>query len=272
MTILSIGQMTALDVDVLKYIDIAASVGCQKVSLMVQPPGQGSHWPVTNHENLQAVKQKLADSGLGVLNAECFMLVPGVDVAVYQPALDLAAELHALGVTALIYDPDIERASNNLSRLCEMAQAKGLRVNIEFMPLAPVCRSLTETVSFIKGLGQPNLGVAIDLLHLIRSGGTVEEVAATPPELISYVQICDSADTSVNSNYGEEAAANRLPPGKGGFPVTAFLQALPAGTPVEIEVPMPGEGSNDSSGKQSAKVRVQAIAAATKNELEKAGL
>lgn len=268
MTVLSIGQMTSLDVGVLEHIEIAAKVGCNQVSLVVQPPGQGSHWPVTNSENLQAVKQKLADTGLGVLNAECFMLVPGVDVAVYQPALDLAAELQAQGITALIYNPDLEQATAQLKSLCEMAHASGLRVNIEFMPLAPVCRSLNETVSFIKELNQPNLGIAVDLLHLVRSGGTIDDVIAAPAELISYAQICDSADLSVNNDYGEEAAANRLPPGEGDFPLTAFLQALPAGTPVEIEVPM----SKQRSGEMNAKERIEAIAAATKTELTKAGL
>jgi len=263
MTILSIGQLTALDARLTEYIDIAASAGCQKVSLMVQSAGPNWNWQLTTRDNLQDVKQKLAETGLGVLNAECFMLVPGVNVDDYRPALELAAELKASGVTVLIYDPDKSQAMENLGRFCELAQQHDLRVNIEFMPLGSLCRDLGEAVSLVEELQQPNVGIAIDLLHLIRSGGTPEDVAAVPPGLISYVQICDSEDLTVNSNYAEEAASNRLAPGQGQLPIKAFLQALPAGTPVEIEVPQP----------QVVPVtqRVMQIVAATRTELQKAG-
>lgn len=264
MTILSIGQLTALEAGLIEYIELAASAGCQKVSLMVQSAGPNWDWQLATRKNLGDLKQKLADTGLGVLNAECFMLVPGVNVEDYRPALELAAELEANGVTVLIYDPDKNQVMDNLAKFCELARQEGLRANIEFMPLGALCRTLGETVSMIQELQQPNIGIAIDLLHLIRSGGTPEDIAAAPPGLISYAQLCDSEDLAAHNNYAEEAATSRLAPGQGKFPIKAFLQALPPGTPVEIEVPQPGV--------VPVTRRVEQIVAATRAELRKAGL
>ncbi len=260
---LSLGQMSALDVDVLEYIDIAAGSGCEMVSLMVRPPAQGSGWPLTARENLATVRAKLRDSGLSVLNSECFMLTPATNVQDFRSALDVAGQLGAKGVTALLYDPDPVRVSENLLQLNEIAARSGLRLNIEFMPLAPLCHTLLETVEFIEQLQQPNLGIAIDLLHLVRSGGTLEDVAATPVELISYVQVCDSVDASTHSDYAEEAGAQRLAPGEGLFPVVDFLRVLPEGVPVEIEVPQ-------LPGPEPAKERITRIVKATQTIIEAA--
>lgn len=264
MTILSIGQLTALDAGLIEYIELAASAGCQKVSLMVQSAGPDWDWQLATGKNLGELKRKLADTGMGVLNAECFMLVPGVNVEDYRPALELAAELEADGVTVLVYDPDKNQLMENLAKFCELARQEGLRVNIEFMPLGAFCHTLGEAVDMIQELQQSNVGIAIDLLHLIRSGGTPGDIAAAPSGLISYAQICDSEDLTANNNYAAEAATSRLAPGQGKFPIKAFLQALPPGTPIEIEVPQPDD--------VPVARRVEQIVAATRAELRKAGV
>ncbi len=57
--------------------------------------------------------------------------------------------------------------------------------------------------------------------------------------LIVHAQLCNVADLSVTTDYAEEAAGNRLTPGDGVFPLAAFLRALPADIPLELEVPQP---------------------------------
>ena len=262
MTTLSLGQMTALDVSPTEYIDIAAGAGCQQVSLMVRPPSPQSPVPTVTADNIAAVEERLAATGLEVLNAECFMLTPQTDVRDFASAMALGQRLHARGVTVLTYDNDEARVVKNLSQLCAMARDLGLRVNLEFMPLAPICKNLQQAQDLIKKVGASNLGIGVDFLHLVRAGNTAAELAEVPDELIYYAQICDSEDLEVSEDYALEAGSSRLSPGAGKFPLAALLSALPDGTPVEIEVPQgPGE---------PAAQRVKNIADDTRRQLDKA--
>lgn len=261
---LGLGQLTAIDVDPVEYIAIAAETGCQTVSLFVSQLGTQGRFPLTTRDNSDAVKEQLRATGIQVANVECFMLVPNVDVELFRPALKLGAELGARGATALLYDKDEARVINNLSRLCQMAEEVGLRINIEFMPLAPNWKTIQHATELIQKVGKPNLGLCVDLLHLIRSGGTPADVAATDPKLIYCAQLCDSMDLSVTHDYAMEAGVERLTPGEGKFPVQEFLKALPAGTPIELEVPQLPE--------RPARQRVKDIVAATRRQIERAGI
>ncbi len=260
MVSVGLGQLTAIDVSPVEYISIAAEAGCQAVSLFVQQPGGQGKFPLTSRDNLDAVQQRLRATGLQVASVECFMLVPNVDVETWRPALALGAELGAKGATALLYDGDEARVIRNLSRLCQLAEEVGLRINVEFMPLAPTGKTVHTAAELIRKVGAPNLGLCIDLLHLIRSGGTPADVAAIDPNLIYCVQLCDSMDLSVTTDYAREAGAERLAPGEGKFPVQAFLKALPAGTLIELEVPQPAD--------RPASDRVERIVLAARRQID----
>ena len=57
-----------------------------------------------------------------------------------------------------------------------------------------------------------------------------------PAELFGYAQICDGPDLVARADYWDEVF-ERMVPGEGVFPLAAFLDALPATTPVDVEVP-----------------------------------
>ncbi len=73
-------------------------------------------------------------------------------------------------------------------------------------------------------------------------------------------QICDSVDPGASQDYAAEAAANRLAPGEGTFPIRAFLQSLPSTATLEIEVPQPPD--------RPAMDRVKAIVAASRRQIK----
>jgi sugar phosphate isomerase/epimerase len=264
MTNLGLGQLTAVEVGPLEYVDIAAASGCQFVSLFVRQPGPQAKFPLTTRDNCTAVSAKLRKSGVQVGSVECFMLVPNVDVEQYRPELQLGAELGAKGATALLYDNDEARTLRNLTRLCQIAAEVGLRINVEFMPLAPLGRNICDAAALVDKVGAPNLGLCVDLLHLIRSGGTPADVAAVDPQRIFCAQLCDSMDLSVTNDYVREAGVERLAPGDGKFPVQDFLRALPAQTLIELEVPQ--------SPELPAAERVQRIVAAARKQMALAGV
>lgn len=264
MTSLGIHHLTAVETDPAEFVSIAAAVGCKRISVFTQTFSPQSGWHLVTRNNIQAFKDRLDSTGVQVTNIECFMITPHTDIESFRSSLELGAQLNARGATALLYDADEARVIDQLSRLCELTAEYGLHTNIEFMPLAPRWKTLSQAVELMHQINQPNLGLGIDLLHMIRSGSPIEDLANLPPEQIHYAQICDSISLDVTEEYANEAGNSRLAPAEGHFPIQRFLQTLPAGTPIELEVPQQQPGS--------ARERVKRIFAAGRRQMETAEL
>jgi sugar phosphate isomerase/epimerase len=96
--------------------------------------------------------------------------------------------------------------------------------------------SVERAAWFVDQVGRPNVGIGVDALHLIRSGGTPADVARLDGRYLSNAQICDGHGLHRASDYMTEAR-NRELPGAGDFPLRTLLSALPATIPLELEVP-----------------------------------
>lgn len=256
---LSLGQLTAIEAEPAEFIAIAAAAGAQSVSLMVNSPNPQSPFPEVTQDNFSAVQQALRDSGLRVNNVECFMLTPHSNVESFREAFAIGQQLGAIGATALVYDSDEEQVKTNLRQLCALGKEYNLRINLEFMAMTPKWNTLTSAAELIQQVGVDNLGLGVDLLHFVRSGSTLEDLACIPEEIIYYAQLCDSLDITANQDYAVEASAQRLAPGAGKFAVREFIQALPSHAFLELEVPQ--------SAAVPAGERVKAIVAATRATL-----
>jgi sugar phosphate isomerase/epimerase len=238
---LGIHHITAADTDPLTFVGIAAEVGCQEVSLFTRQPGAQSAFPLVDRAISEPLAAALRDTGIRLANVESFMLLPDTAVADFRDAMELGAEFGARGAVAQVLDPDESRLTDKLHVLCDMAEELGLNVAIEFMALTPAWNTLPDVAGLVSRMTRANLRIGLDILHLVRSGGTPADVAALDPNLVAYAQLCDGANLTVTSDYVMEASANRLVPGTGVFPLAAFLEALPPGTPLELEVPQPAE-------------------------------
>lgn len=237
---LGIHHITALETDPLSFASLAAETGCQEISVFAQqPPGSSSRFPLVTRENLAGMKKRLQDTGVAIANVDTFIITPETDVTAFRPALELGAELGARGAVTIIYDPEELRVVDTLGAMCEMAEPLDLKITLEFVAFTPAWNTLAAATGLINRIAHPHLALDVDVLHLTRSGGTPADIAATEPGLIAHAQLCDVADLTVTADYAEEASGNRLAPGDGVFPLDAFLRALPAGTPLELEVPQP---------------------------------
>ena len=167
------------------------------------------------------------------------MLTPNTKIADYQAALALGAELNATGATVLIYDVDNSRVQDNLAQLCELGKQLGLKINIEFMALTPAFNTLADVLKLLADAQQNNLGLGLDLLHLVRAGVTPCDLSEIPHQKIHYVQVCDSPSLAVTSDYAQEAGSHRLAPGTGVLDIESYLSVLPADLAIELEVPQP---------------------------------
>jgi len=238
---LGLHHLCALEVGPIEFAELARDNGFQRVSTFTQQLGNMSQFPLVTQANHQQFTATLRDAGLQLVNVECFMLVANTRIADYRPALELGQAMNAIGATVLVYDADESRVLDNLTQFCELAKSCHLRVNLELMALTPAYNRLPDLLALIEKVGADNLGLGLDILHLVRSGTKPEQVAQLDPKRVHYMQLCDGLDLSVSADYSVEAGSSRLAPGEGKFPIREFIDALPKGTLLELEVPQPAD-------------------------------
>ena len=230
-------------------MELAAEAGFDEVTVFASPLSASGLSSIVTPENSARIRAKLAELDLRIANVECFILTPQTVVNNFIPAFELAAELGARGVGVILFDPDEQRVIDNLGRLSGLLEDFPLRAGIEFMGLTPKWKTLREMAALVQQINRDNLGVAVDLLHLIRTGGGPQQIAGNlttggvsssadiDSRWISHVQLCDGASIDVTDDYAREAGGDRLIPGEGVFPIAEFLAALPGDVPLELEVP-----------------------------------
>jgi len=242
---LALHQLTALDTTPLELVSLAAKTGCQRIVTWVHDPEDpfpGKGWtkfgfPSITPETKNEMKKRLMDNGIELANIEMFPITQGVDPATYRPYLEMGAELGAARAVAHIHDLDENRAIDTFSKFCELAANYNLGVGVEFMGLIDACATLERGLFFVKKIDRPNVGVALDFLHVVRTGATPEDIAKVPAKYISYAQICDGRGMTVTREYLDEGL-NRLAPGEGDWPVRRIIEAIPYDVAMDIEVPL----------------------------------
>ena len=237
---LALHQITMMEGGPEGLVRFAAEAGLNGVCLFTatQLDANGRDmFPVVEPSSASSFKRLLRDHDLRIINAEYFPVMPDRDVAAYLPSVSLAAELGAKRLVTHIHETDGQRAEEQLSKLCAIARDSGLDVGLEFTGFAGGCNSMASAVALHGRVDQPNLGIAIDALHLFRTGGTLAEVRAVDPAIIAYAQLCDGPDFRIADSYIEEAM-NRMIPGEGVFPLRDLVALL--GPHVDIDVEVPG--------------------------------
>jgi len=238
--LLSLAHLTVLDAHPLELIDAAAAAGFAAVGLRIVPPmPTDAIVPVIGDAALiRRLNDRLRDTGLRVLDIEAIWLGPQTEVAALEPALATGRQLGARCVLAVGNDPEASRVVDNFARLAELAAGFELAVGLEFIPYCCTA-TLGEARRIIAAAAQPNTGVLLDALHLVRSGGSAAELELPGAAPILYSQICDARGPrpATIEALRREARAGRYYPGEGELPLAQILRALPAQLPIAVEAP-----------------------------------
>ena len=241
MSYLTLGYLT-LDSPPADTVTAAAEAGFKSVGIRIT--GRRIADPFTkvigNPPMIKEIRRRVADSGIHLSNISAYHFYPDVQWSDLQRVLETTAELGAKIVVSNTYMAD-EGFLDLFTRYAEAAQKYGIRLAIEFMKYSEA-KSIEQAARLVEKSGQPNAGFLIDPLHLDRSGGTADKIKKIEPKQIVFVQLCDAMKRPGDVPIAElmkEARTARLPPGKGNLPLYDFLDALPQGTEVEYEVPMP---------------------------------
>lgn len=241
MTRLSLDHITAVDASPEALAEEAAAAGCAGICLFMEPMTVLPRMP---HFDLYAdpaarrrLKRRLDDLGVILDLAYPFTLAGRTDVTMFEAALGCAAQLGAGLVNVLAYDRDAARRLDRFGAFCDLAAGHGLGVAVEFYPASQIA-SLGDALALVGQVARPGrVGINADILHLMRSGGTIAELAAAPAGTILYGQLCDGPATCPADERDEEASSARLLPGEGVFDLAGFAAALPAGCPISVEIP-----------------------------------
>lgn len=239
---LGLAHLTALELAPVELVSEAARAGFSAVGLRLHPttPGGVAYPSRVGSPAHRALASTLKATGVRLMDVEFISLTPEIDVAALSPLLEASADLGATSILTSSEDPEPARLLANFAALCDLARPLGLRIDLEFMPWRQIS-NLAKAHAMVRAAGKSNAGIVVDALHLSRSGGKASDLASIPPGLLRAMQICDApaAIPATEAAIIAEARTHRLPPGEGGLPLVALLQALPRDVFISVEMPSP---------------------------------
>lgn len=227
----SLAGGSLLDVSPADAVEVAAEAGFDALGLRIT--GTEVDGPA-----VREAEKRRAQLGLTVLDVEFARLTPdGRHDDGNRRLIELAAFVGADHLLTVSLDDDEARCAASFAALAEQAEGTGTRLALEFMRFSGV-PSLAAARRIIERSGRNDVTVLVDTLHLARAGETAADVAATPPRLLRYAQLCDAPAQGSDdlAELGHEARHTRLLPGHGGLPLRDVLAALPDGIDLSIEV------------------------------------
>ena len=250
-TPIGIAHLTLLRLSPPELVTTAAEAGYDFVGIRVKAVTEGEHqYPMQPGSPMsRETLRRLDDTGLTVRDIEFLTLRPDTGPADWQPALEAGAALGASTFSVVGVDDDPARLTDTLARLTADGAAYGIRPTLEPISYQPVSR-VADAAAIARATGA---AVLLDALHIQRGGSSLDDVRALEPELVPCLQLCDApsvvpqtlelpaelplgmkADGSV---LQVEARVQREVVGEGGLPLAELLAAVPAATPISVEVP-----------------------------------
>lgn len=239
---LTLAPLGFLELDPPALVAVAGEAGFRSVTLRVAPavPGGISYPLAPGSAELRETEARLRSTGVDVLQVELISLHCDTDVPGLRPLLESGAAVGATRVVAAGDDPDAAVMATRLAELADLAADYGIAVDVEFMPFRALA-TLGQAVALVAAAGRDDVAVMVDALHLARSGGSPEDVAATDPRRLAVLQVCDAPRAAPGPNMlAREAREGRLLPGDGELPLDALVAAMPPGALFAGEVPLAG--------------------------------
>ena len=148
---ISLAHLTVLDTTPPELVTVAAAAGFRSIGIRLTatpsvgvPPYDALHdGPV-----LRDTLQRLADTGVSVLDTEFLRFEPDQPVGVPEGFLEVSARLGAKNVLVMSAEPDEARTIERFGELCDRAAQYGLTVCLEFAIYTGV-RTLAHAASLI---------------------------------------------------------------------------------------------------------------------------
>jgi 2-keto-myo-inositol isomerase len=143
--------------------------------------------------------------------------------------LDAAAAMNAPAATIIIGGA----AGNNLAQeyvalieplrhAADLAQARGLKINLEFLGGLPVNGTLGSCIELVNRVNHPALGLLFDFCHYYVSASHLEELPLLQPKKLFMVHVDDAPHLPMETLRNEQ----RCIPSEGRIPVVYLIKHL----------------------------------------------
>lgn len=236
----SLAYLTCAELSPPDAVSLAAELGYGAVGLRALPVAPGAAFSplIEDPALLRETIARLEATGVSAFDVEIVRLGPGFDAGSVRPFLECCGRLGARAVLVAGDDPDESRLAASFAAFCEAAAPFGLTGDLEFMPWTQVPDAKTA-LRIATAAAQPNARVLVDSLHAARSTTTLADLAALPPAMLGYAQICDAPVDVPTTHEGliHTAREARMIPGDGGIDLVAIFAQLPADLPISVEIP-----------------------------------
>lgn len=129
-----------------------------------------------------------------------------------------------------------EDMAEAIAALADRAARHGLALSLEFMPGTSLATA-ASTASIAQRCGARNVGLMLDIWHLLRGGGSADDIRTLPMGSLAGVQLNDRRADAAELSPGE--VSSRSLPGEGDAPLGEIMQAILSNTPqvsIEVEV------------------------------------
>lgn len=200
------------------------------------------HWDAVfgGHHNA-AARRLLDDSGLAVAGAcaqeGLFFARDGEQRRRIEEFARRLERCAALGVPHLVVVPvpgpeverpcedDLDRAAANLHSAGDMAQRRGVGLEIEFLRSARLVNNLATALELARRVDHPSVGVLLDTYHLYAGPSKLEdlELLTSYPGRLRFVHVNDVPSARPRELLTD---ADRVLPGDGNLPLTRVFEAI----------------------------------------------
>lgn len=129
-------------------------------------------------------------------------------------------------------------AIESLAEAAKWAAGFGVRLAFEFYGLGTICTSLDTAVRIVEEIGDPNLGVCLDVFHYFKGPSKEIDLSLLSQTNIAHVQVCDVPGIPRESMTDSD----RILPGEGDFslnPIVARLREIQYEGYVSLELMNP---------------------------------
>jgi len=173
-------------------VDAAAEAGFAAITLFPE-----HYLDAVAREGLDPSAMRSHLQGAGIFVHQLDPLLDWYSTDATRSELRLYEAAEATGATSVNVAPafapteDLAFLTDRLGALGERAAARGLSIDLEFLPWSSI-PNLGTAISVVEACGLRNVGVMLDSWHFFRSGGQVSELTPEVVSRITGVQLNDA--------------------------------------------------------------------------------
>jgi len=210
---IGLGCANLLQATLPEFIDAAEGAGFHRITVRPYAFAEAGRAGWTD----AAIQRRLTDAGIAVTMIDAIAgALPGTleradaDTRTRLPpdALDPVPEAECFR-TATVLGASIvnlthylgrslplEIAADAVGEVCRRAAPLGIRICLEFIPDSGL-PDLPFAQAVVDACGETNASVLLDVFHLDRSGGTVDDVRRLPPNAMAGIQLSEDRKSVV---------------------------------------------------------------------------